>query len=229
MNRSEAYETQAAWERQSAHPLAGWKIAATSIAGQKHINVDGPLLGRYIAERVVASGGTIALGSNIMRVAEVEFAFRLARDLSPKHDPYTEHEVFDAVASLHPAIEIPDSRFDDFTTVGAARLIADNACANWMAIGDAFPEDWRTADLAGATPVGRVRGKPDVEGKGSNVLGSPRIAMTWAINELSHHGLTARAGQFITTGTCLVPMAIEAGDDIEGNFGSWGRISVKIR
>ena len=32
-----------------------------------------------------------------------------------------------AVATLHPAIEVPDSRYDDFTRVGAPQLIADNA------------------------------------------------------------------------------------------------------
>jgi 2-keto-4-pentenoate hydratase len=73
-----------------------------------------------------------------MRVAEIEFAFRLARDMIPRSIPYTEQEVFEAVASLHPAIEIPDSRFNDFAKVGAAQLIADNACANWMAIGNAM-------------------------------------------------------------------------------------------
>ncbi len=227
--RAEGYDIQHAFERESSAPMSGWKIAATSIAGQKHINVDGPLLGRYIAERVVSSGGVIPFGNNLMRVAEIEFAFRLARDLAPQNNPYTEQEVFDAVDTLHPAIEIPDSRYEDFTKVGAAQLIADNACANWMAIGAAMPDVWRDTDLAEVAPVGRVSGKPPVEGKGSNVLGNPRTAMTWAINELSRHGLTAGKGQFITTGTCLVPMPIAAGDTVEGDFGAWGHIKVSIR
>jgi 2-keto-4-pentenoate hydratase len=42
-----------------------------------------------------------------------------------------------AVASLHPAIEVPDSRYDDFTRVGAAQLIADTACACWFVPGPA--------------------------------------------------------------------------------------------
>ena len=33
----------------SAGNLFGWKIAATSEAGQKHINVDGPMAGRILA------------------------------------------------------------------------------------------------------------------------------------------------------------------------------------
>ena len=41
--RAEGYRVQRHWQDQSSQPLAGWKIAATSIAGQKHIGVDGPL------------------------------------------------------------------------------------------------------------------------------------------------------------------------------------------
>ena len=167
-------------------------------------------------------------GTNHMKVAEVEFAFRLGRDLPPRAKPYSEEEVFDAVATLHPSIEIPDSRYDHFETVGAPALIADNACAHWVCIGPAMPDSWRALDLAAFAPTGRVRGKPDVVGKGANVLGSPRIAMTWLINELSAQGLTARKGEFVTTGTCLVPMAIAAGDHVEGDFGDLGKVSLSL-
>lgn len=227
-SRDMAYQIQALMEQQSAQPLYGWKIAATSTAGQKHIGVSGPLAGRYIAERVVPSGSSIPFGRNHMKVAEVEFAFRLANDLPPRVSPYSEDEVFESVGTLHPAIEIPDSRFDRFETVGAHQLIADNACAHWLAVGDAMQEDWRSLDLAEFRPVGRIRGKSDVMGAGSNVLGSPRNAMTWLINELSAYGITAKAGQLVTTGTCVVPMAIAAGDHVEGDFGDLGRIEIKL-
>lgn len=226
--KSEAYAVQAFMEQESTAPLFGWKIAATSIAGQKHIGVSGPLAGRYIAERVVTSGAAIPFGRNHMQVAEVEFAFRLGADLPPRPTPYSEAEVFAAVASLHPAIEIPDSRYDHFETVGECALIADNACAHWLAIGEAAPESWRNMDLAAFTPAGRIAGKGEWQGKGANVLGSPRIAMTWVANELAQLGIGLKAGQTITTGTCLVPMVISAGDRIEGDFADLGRIDVML-
>jgi 2-keto-4-pentenoate hydratase len=226
--RSAAYAVQALWENQSASPLAGWKIAATSVAGQRHIGVDGPLAGRYIAERVVASGGIIPFGNNHMRVAEIEFAFRLGRDIMPRSTPYSEDEVLAAVSTLHPAIEIPDSRYDRFELVGAPALIADNACAHWLCVGSAMPESWRSIDLADFEPAGRIAGKPEVRGRGSNVLGSPRTAMTWLVNELSSLGITAKSGEIVTTGTCVVPMPINAGDHVMGDFGALGRVDVRI-
>jgi len=66
------------------------------------------------------------------------------------------------------------------------------------------------------------------EGLGRNVLGDPRIALTWLANELSHLGLTLSRGQVVTTGTCAKPLAIAKGDRIEGDFGVLGRVSVTI-
>lgn len=227
-DKAEAYAVQALMEQQSAAPLWGWKIAATSLAGQKHIGVSGPLAGRYIAERVVRSGQSIPFARNHMKVAEVEFAFRLGADLPPRQTLYTEDEVFAAVASLHPAIEIPDSRYDRFETVGELALIADNACGHWLAIGEAAPDVWRSMDLAAFAPTGRIGGKGEWQGKGANVLGSPRFAMTWIANELSQLGIGLKAGQTVTTGTCVVPMPITAGDRIEGDFAELGKIEVSL-
>src|SRR3712207_1984002 len=69
-DRGEAYSVQALLEKRSAKPLFGWKIAATSAAGQRHIGVDGPLAGRLISERVFDSGAELRFGANRMKVAE---------------------------------------------------------------------------------------------------------------------------------------------------------------
>jgi len=229
-SRAQGYAIQQRIERRSDSPLFGWKIAATSTAGQAHINVDGPLAGRLLRERVRASGDTAPFGRHAqMRVAEAEFAFRMARPLPPQSRPYTVDEVLAAVATLHPAIELPDSRFDDFTIVGAPQLIADNACAHYFVLGDAAPDSWRTVDLVEHRVLGDVQGKLQREGKGANVLGDPRVALTWLVNELSGLSLTLDAGQVVTTGTCLVPLAIESGDHVRMDFGALGAVEVRLQ
>lgn len=228
MTRAEGYAIQAHLEAASAAPRFGWKIAATSTAGQEHIAVDGPLAGRLLAERVVPDGGTIALGDTRMRVAEIEFAFRMGRDLPPRAAAYGVAEVMDAVAALHPAIEVPDSRYEDFTVVGAPQLIADNACGHLFVLGPQMRADWRARDLSAERPVGRIPGTLEREGLGANVLGDPRIALAWLVNELSGLGITLRHGEVVTTGTCLVPIAIAPGDVVTGDFGDLGRVSVRF-
>ena len=65
------------------------------------------------------------------------------------------------------------------------------------------------------------------EGIGANVLGDPRIALTWLANELSRHGATLRAGQYVTTGTCAVPLELRpTGESITADYGALGRITV---
>jgi 2-keto-4-pentenoate hydratase len=85
--RADAYAIQAALAHLSGQAVAGWKIAATSLAGQAHIGVDGPLAGRLLEQRVLKSGASIPLDGNLMRVAEAEFAFRFARDLPTRAKP----------------------------------------------------------------------------------------------------------------------------------------------
>ena len=226
-DRAEGYAIQAAIEGFSAARLFGWKIAATSEAGQKHINVDGPMAGRILVETVLPDGGTASMAGNEMRVAEPEFAFRMQADLPPRSAPYSVQQVLDAVGSLHPAIEIPDSRFADFVSAGAAQIIADNACAHLFVLGAATPSNWRALDLVEQKPVIELRGKQYV-GHGRNVLGDPRIALAWLANELSQLGVTLRAGEVVTTGTCHPPLPIQSGDLFEADFGVIGKVSVRF-
>jgi len=226
--RADGYAIQSHWQARSSAPLFGWKIAATSEAGQRHINVDGPLAGRLLAERVLAHGATVSLANNLMRVVELELAFRFGRDLPSRPRRYDVDETMGAVATLHPAIEIPDSRYEDFCAVGAPQLIADNACARWFILGPAVDVPWRHVDLAAHEVSATVVGKSQLDGKGSNVLGDPRLALTWLVNELSAHGVNVRTGEVVTTGTCVVPVPVVPGDEVRASFGDFGRLSVRF-
>ena len=73
-----------------------------------------------------------------------------------------------------------------------------------------------------------VNGSIVEEGIGKNVLGDPRIALMWIVNELSKEGIGLKANEVITTGTCVLPFTIKANDHIELEFGKIGRISVKL-
>ena len=227
--RAEGYAIQAHWMRRTSSPLFGWKIAATSAAGQRHINVDGPLAGRLLAERVLPEGAKVSLARSLMRVAEIELAFRFGADLAPRARPYEVGEVMPAVATLHPAIEIPDSRYEDFCVVGAPQLIADDACANLFILGPATRAPWRERDLAAHEVSAEVVGKSRHAGKGGNVLGDPRLALTWLVNELSGLGIAIAAGQVVTTGTCVVPIAVVPGDEVRAGYGDFGELSVSFR
>jgi 2-keto-4-pentenoate hydratase len=71
-------------------------------------------------------------------------------------------------------------------------------------------------------------GEKVATGSGANVLGDPRIALTWLVNELRTYGDGIATGQFVTTGTCVVPVPIQRGDRIRVDFGEFGTASVVL-
>lgn len=226
--RAEGYGVQALWPEATAQAVAGWKIAATSKAGQDHIAVSGPIAGPVFAQRVKADGAVVSLAANRMRVAECEIVFRFGRTLAPRAGGYGRDEVLAAVTSLHPGIEAPDSRFLQFERAGEAQLIADCACTNDMVVGAAVPPDERVHALPALRVQARVSDGRTPEGVGSNVLGDPVEALVWLVNELGAAGQPLHAGQFVTTGACVPPIPVTAGQRVEADFGWIGRIAASF-
>ena len=228
LDRAQGYAIQERLAKVSGQRVIGWKIAATSSAGQTHIQVDGPLAGRLLDGRVLEAGAKVSLEGNSMRVAEAEFAFRFGKSLGRREQAYSVEEVIDAVESLHPAIEVPDSRYEDYTVVGAPQLIADNACAAWFLLGSPAKADWRNRDLAQHQVVAYRNGEAQGRGSGALVLGDPRNALAWIANELSRFANGLHAGDVVTTGTCLTPVPVKAGDRVRMDFGNFGAIEASF-
>lgn len=222
-NRAEGYAIQSELVRLSGQQVAGWKIAASSLAGQRHLNVDGPLAGPLLANRLAGTGSTFDLCGNRMRLAEAEFAFRMAAPLPPRASPYTVDEVRAATASLHPAIELPDSRYEDVTIVGAPQLIAEAACAWWAMVGEPAVTDWPAIDLDAHAVSVFKDGRLVAEGRGGNV-GGPLRALTWIANELAAYAGGLRAGDLVITGTCVEPVPIAPGQRLRVEFGIFGAV-----
>lgn len=213
---TEGYRAQAQLPAAFNDRVVGYKLAATAQAGQQHIGVDAPVVGRLLASRVADDGATLAMQGNRMLVAECEFVFKLATDLPPRARAYSRDEVMTAVASLHPGLEVPDSRFEDFAAAGAAQLAADNACTHWLAVGPATEANWRAIDLAAHATCLHINGKIVSRGHGKDVLGDPRDALVWLAN------------QFDVTGTAGRPCPIVAGDHITADLGSFGTVSATV-
>jgi 2-keto-4-pentenoate hydratase len=220
---SEAYAVQDGLiERYLDHyggSLIGYKIACTNVTAQRQLNVDGPFRGRLLSRFCHDSPAHLDTGDFFMRVIEAEFAFRMARDLPPAR--HTRDKIADAIEGVIPAIEIVDSRFDEWTTIGAPSLIADNACnAAW--IKGALLTKWRELELAAQPVRVSVNGRLEREGSGANVLGHPLNAMEWLVNSLAAAGLGLKAGQYVTTGVTTVVYMGERGDRITADFGPVG-------
>lgn len=223
--RAQGYAIQALWQNHVG-PVGGWKIAATSVAGQRHIGVSGPLVGPVFAHRVVDNGATVSLALNRMRVAECEIVFRFGQSLEPRESGWSLHDILETLESIHPGIEVPDSRFLKFETAGEAQLIADCACSNDMVLGEALAPDERLHKLSALQVNAHMSDGRHFEGVGTNVLGDPLEALRWFVNEITQSGQTVQPGQFVTTGACVVPIPVLPEQTIDADFGWLGRMTV---
>lgn len=225
----EGYAVQAALlHRMGNEEIKGWKIAATAIAGRTHINVDRPLAGRLIPSMCHPNGALIPFGKNRMAVAEAEFAFTLGRDLPPKKSEYSSSEIAQSIQSVHAGLEIPDSRFKDFTLPGTGGLIADNACAWKFVMGESTGEKFDAANLADHPTSLIINGKTVTSGTGRDALGGPLSALVWISNTLSQMGIGMKAGQFVTTGVTGLPSPISQGDIVCADLGRYGSASAQL-
>ncbi len=205
----------------------GYKIACTNEIAQRQLHVDSPFFGRLLSATTHRSPARISSADYFMRVMEAEFAFRMARDLPASGTPWTRAQVDDAVEGVMAGIEVVDSRFDSWTTVGTPSLIADNAChAAW--IRGPLVTDWRGIDLAAQKVRLIINGSLKDEGSGAAVLGHPLNALTWLANALNARGLGLRAGDCITTGVTTDIYLAGAGDRVTADFGSLGSVELAI-
>jgi 2-keto-4-pentenoate hydratase len=225
----EAYSCQALVVRQLVDHyggnVIGYKIACTNANAQRQLNVDEPFSGFLLSAFSFDSPARMAADQFFMRVAEAEFGFLMGQDLPPGSPPRDREQVAAAVKGVLPAIEIVDSRFNDWTSVGALMLIADNAC-NGAWVKGAVLENWRGIDLAAQAVRVTVNDKVVREGSGSAVLGHPLNALQWLANSLNSRGSGLRAGQYVTTGVTTEVYMAEKGDRIMADFGAVGKAEV---
>ena len=220
----DGYAIQKAFAALQDSRLVGWKIAGTAEAGRKHINVPTPLAGRLFESMVHEDGSSIPFSGNHMAVAEAEIVLVLAKDIAPRKQAYDRDEIEDAVSTMRLGIEFPDSRFVDFTQVGLAGLIADDACARDFVLGPEISGGLSLSDAADLATIVEINGVECSRGRGADALGGPLPALVWLANALSDVGVGLTRGQFVTTGVTGVPVAVERGDEVRVSIPNHGRV-----
>ena len=205
--------------------VIGYKIACTNAIAQEFLSMPEPFYGRLISATTYDSPARLNAGDFFMRIIESEFAFQFARDLPPSATPLTVDAIADAIAGVLPGIEVVDSRFTDWRSVGAPSLIADSACHGAWVKG-ALVADWRKFDLAEQAVTLSVNGTIVQRGSGAAVLGHPLKALQWLVNRLHREGVGLAAGDYVTTGVTTDIYDAQPGDVMVADFGPVGSASV---
>ncbi len=215
--RDRAYAIQDAVAEQSGG-VAGWKTGAPEPDAE-------PIAAPLFADIVHRSPATIPASALHMIGIEAEVAFKLGQDLPPRDADYGREEVSDAVASLHPAIEVVDSRIRDWQAAGELWRLADNQ-TNGAFVYGAGLSDWREIDFA-ALPVRlEIDGAVAVTAVGGNPAGDPLRLVTWLANHCTRRGRPLRAGEIVTTGSCTGLLFVQPGAVVAATFAGLGDVRV---
>ncbi len=205
----------------------GWFVGCSNPAIQAQLGLDGPYLARLPASTIHASPARLDPAAFPTITLEVEFAFRLARDLPPRSTPYSRDEVAAAVDSVHPAIEVVNSHLADWTRQPVFSLIADNGTDGALVVGDGL-QDWRGLDLSRVPTELFVNGKRARRGTGREVLGDPLTALVWLANACVARGAGLSAGQIHNTGSCTAMCPAEPGDAAVARFDGLGEAELRF-
>ena len=221
-----AYAVQAELITRIGLPTNGWKIGCTSAMAQRVSRVTEPFFGRMFAATTAVSPARISLANFFNPIVEPEIAFRMARDLLASEAPFDEATVSDAVASIFPAIEMVDSRYNKAWKIDIRETVSDNGVHAFFVTGEENT-DWRAIERTSVPLTVTTNGKHTADGIGSNALEDPMNALVWLANGLASRGRSLAAGELVTTGNiCNEPVRPTAGDAIVAHFGVLGSVEV---
>jgi len=224
-DKATAYRIARMVEEELGWTVAGWKIAAMKEGLQRELRTDSPIYGRVFAPLIVESPGTVEHARQCSPIPEVEYQAILGIDLPPRAKPYTVQEVTEAVASLHPGIELAECRFiHDASFPPLAAILADGAGSGTIVYGPAIT-DWQKRDIARQEVVLTCNGTVRREGRAAELLDHPVVPLTWLANELSRTGIGMKAGQMVSTGTLTGMLRPKPGETFIGDFGPFGSVS----
>ena len=194
--------------------VGGWKVGAPDPLAV-------PSCAPLLAELMAPSPARWPAARFHWRGVEAELAFRFRIALERRAEPYGEEEVWAAVESLHPAIEVVESRFAAFPRVDALALLADHQSNGAFTYG-APATGWRDVDFLRQRVRLSIDGKEVASARGGNAAGHPRRLLAWLANHRARLGAGIAAGDIVTTGSHTGLVFAAPGATVKAEFDGIG-------
>ena len=213
--------------------IVGWKIGLTSKAMQEQLGVDQPDYAPILSGWSIPEGHPIPIDELIQPRVEAEIAFELNRPLAGPG--VTVPDVLAATRGVRPALEIIDSRVEDWK-IKLPDTIADMASSARVVVGEPLTpvQDVRTnagrsashLDLAKIGVRFERNGEEVATGVGAAVLGDPAAAVAWAANTLGALGVVLEAGHIVMPGALHASVPAVRDDLFRAVFDELGSVAV---
>lgn len=215
---AEAYQIQrASIQRRydDGERMVGVKLGFTSRAKMQQMGVDSLIWGWLTDAMLLNDGGDAVLSNYIHPRAEPEVCFLVGKDIDRPLSQLETAQYLDAVA---PAIEIIDSRYQNFKFT-LETVVADNCSSSGLVVGP-WTRDF--SGLGNAGTVLRCDGRIVQAGSTAAILGNPLRTVEQVSELLADAGLTLPAGSLIMAGAATAAHALTAGAYIDVEISGLG-------
>lgn len=222
---SQAYEIQQLSIQQRfnrGEKLVGYKMGFTSRAKMLQMGVDDLIWGRLTDAMQIEEGQEIDLAKYVHPRAEPEIAFLLNKPLSGK---VTIEEALAAVEAIAPAIEIIDSRYQNFK-FSLEDVVADNSSSSSFVIGA-----WQAKDsnIDGLAMHLTVNDEVVASGSSNDILDHPLNSLVEAARCIGAAGEELKPGQIILAGAATAAVALAPNQTISANVINLGSCQFKTK
>jgi 2-oxo-hept-3-ene-1,7-dioate hydratase len=232
MTIEDGYAVSRAWMKlklAEGRQVRGHKIGLTSRAMQQASQINEPDYGTLLDD-MFFEPGDIPFERFIAPRVEVELAFVLKRKLEGER--ITVEDVLDATEYVTPAIEIIDSRieqFDRHTKVmrKVYDTISDNAANAGIVVAGRQVKP-REVDLPWCGAILRQNDVVEETGLAAGVQGHPAIGVAWLAMKLAPWGESLQPGQVVLAGSFTRPVAAKKGDRFDADYGPLGRFEFQF-
>lgn len=229
----DGYSIQREWvklELADGKQVKGRKIGLTSRAMQRASEITEPDFAPLLDDMFFSEGSDIPVSLFIKPRVEVELGFILSKPLQGPN--ITLFDVLSAVEYVTPAIEIIDSRIEQFDReTQAMRKVTDTIsdfAANAGVVLGGRPVKPMDFDLRWVGALLHKNGVLEETGLGAGVLNHPAAGVAWLANKIAPYGESLNAGDVILSGSFTRPIAASAGDSFHIDYGPLGSVSFRF-
>ncbi len=220
----EAYDIQAASIKRRVGRgdlLVGYKMGFTSKAKMEQMGVDDLIWGRLTQTMHIINNGSLDFSKFIHPRAEPEIAFLVKHDIK---SALTLAEAKQNVTSVAPAIEIIDSRYQNFKFT-LEDVVADNCSSSAFVIGE-----WEDVDteISNLSMTISLDGDLQHEGNSNAILDDPWESFIEATRLITAYGETIKAGQIILAGAATPAVYLKKGQVAEAQVQGMSPVKLTI-
>lgn len=206
---------------QRGEEFVGFKLGFTSRAKMQQMGVNDLIYGRLTDKMVIDDGGQMRLEEFIHPRAEPEIAVLVKQKIDR---PLTLLEAVNYVEAIAPAMEIIDSRYENFKFT-LEDVIADNCSSSGLVLGQWQSSKTPVDNLGMVIELNQV---PTAIGSSAAIMGNPWRSFIAATRLAAKYEHVIPEGSVLLLGAATAAIKLSAGVNIRTKIEKLGSIAISV-